>query len=92
MTTSKLQLLDFLDELRRGKIYYRLSQHRDHAIMVEVSVPGERWEIEFMDDGTVEAEVFKSNGAIEGPEAIARLLEVHSDAGSTRAKDPKPTD
>jgi hypothetical protein len=49
-------------DLRAGKIHHRLDQYRDDAIMVEVAVPGERWEIEFLDDGTVEAEVFRSDG------------------------------
>jgi hypothetical protein len=54
MKTGSLDLLTFLNELRRVKIYYRLSQHRDDAIMVELAVPGERWEVEFLNDGTVD--------------------------------------
>ena len=30
-------------------------------LMVEVVVPGQRWEIEFLDDGTVEIEKFISD-------------------------------
>ena len=79
MITSELKLLEFLDGLRRGKIYYRLSQHRSDAIMVEIAVPGERWEVEFLEDGTIEAEVFRSTGNIEGTEAVMELLTKHSD-------------
>jgi hypothetical protein len=42
--------------------------------MVVVSVPGERWEVEFMIDGSVEVEVFRSNGTIDEEHALARLL------------------
>ncbi len=67
------KLLEFLSDLDRRRIYYRLSRVRDEAIMVEIAVPGERWEVEFFADGHVDVEVFKSvNGAV-GEEALARL-------------------
>jgi len=28
--------------------------------MVEIAVPGERWEVEFFEDGTVETEIFRA--------------------------------
>ena len=79
MITQNARLLTFLNELRRGKIYYRLSQHRDDAIMVEVAVPGERWEVEFLDDGSVEAERFASDGTIRDASALDDILRKHSD-------------
>jgi len=30
--------------------------------MIEVTVPGQRWEIEFLEDGTVDIEKFISDG------------------------------
>jgi hypothetical protein len=79
MITQNSQLLSFLNELRKGKIFYRLSQHRDDALMVEVSVPGERWEVEFLDDGSVEVEVFNSDGTIHGEESLNELLRHHAE-------------
>lgn len=79
MITKNIQMLGFLNALRDGKIYYRLSQHRDDAIMVEVAVPGERWEVEFLEDGSVEAEVFRSDGTIHDESALDELLRRHSD-------------
>ena len=35
--------MSFLNELRAADIHYRISQHRDDALMVVVAVPGERW-------------------------------------------------
>lgn len=52
-----------------------LTRVRDEAIMVEIAVPGERWEVEFFGDGRVEVEVFKSPGITGGEEELARLLE-----------------
>ena len=64
MIARPVHLMSFLNDLRDAKIDYRLSHHRDDAIMVEVAVPGERWEIEFLEDGTIEAEVFRSDGQV----------------------------
>jgi hypothetical protein len=47
---------------------------RDEALMMSVAVPGERWEIEFFDDGTIELERFVSQGVAEAPSALAELL------------------
>jgi hypothetical protein len=71
-------LLSFLNDLRVAKINYRLGHLRDEAILVEVAVPGERWEIEFFEDGSVEVEVFRSDGAIHDASALADLLQKHS--------------
>ncbi|MBQ2729704.1 MAG: hypothetical protein IJF69_02915 [Clostridia bacterium] len=72
------KLLHFLNELETKKIYYKLNKVRD-SIMVEVAVPGERWEIEFFDDGTVEIEKFISCGEIYGESEIEMLFEKFSD-------------
>ena len=82
MKTGNLDLLMFLNELRRGKIYYRLSQHRDDAIMVELAVPGERWEVAFLNDGTIDVEVFRSDGTITDAAALMPMLAKYGDLGA----------
>lgn len=62
METQKLN--DFLNELEERKIFYSLNKVRCEAIMVEVAVPGQRWEVEFMDDGSLEIEKFISDGGV----------------------------
>lgn len=52
--------------------------------MVEVAVPGERWEAEFFADGEVAVEVFRSAG-MEGEEALARLWADHTDTDRSSA-------
>lgn len=79
MIAQNTRLLSFLSKLRLGKIYYRLDQYRDDAIMVEVTVPGERWEVEFLDDGTVEAEIFRSDGTIHDSTAVDQPIRNHAD-------------
>jgi hypothetical protein len=74
------KLLDFLSDLDERKIFHRLSQVRPEAIMVEIAVPGERWEVEFFADGHVEVEVFgPSPGIVGGGEALRRLYDRFSD-------------
>ena len=74
------KLLDFLAELKERNIFYKLSQIRPDSILVGISVPGERWEVEFFDDGHLEVETFLANPiGIETEEAIQRLFDKFSD-------------
>jgi hypothetical protein len=72
-------LLSFLKRLRVAHIHYTLSDPTDGAIMVEVSVPGERWEIEFHQDGQVGVEVFASSKGVQGAELLEELFSQFSD-------------
>ncbi len=57
------KILEFLEKLDEKKIYYKLNKVRD-AIMVEIAIPGERWEVEFFANGNIEVEKFISQGEI----------------------------
>jgi hypothetical protein len=72
-------LTTFLKQLEKANLHYTLASHRDDAIMVLVTVPGERWEIEFFGDGAIEVERFISNGEICGEETLRELLTRHAD-------------
>jgi hypothetical protein len=63
-----------LDELNQRHVSYQVQIARSDAIMVSVAIPGERWEIEFFDDGHIELERFISNGVEEIDDATARIL------------------
>ena len=56
------KLLCFLNTLEENNIFYKLSKVRNDAIMVEIAVPVQRWEVEFTKDETVEIEKFISDG------------------------------
>ena len=51
-------VVSLLEQLRAAHIHYTLSDPTEGAVMVAVSVPGERWEIEFHEDGQVGVEIF----------------------------------
>jgi hypothetical protein len=57
-----VMLLSFLNRLDKAKISYSLEHNRDETIMVLVVVPGQRWEIEYFVDGSIEIEKFISEG------------------------------
>ncbi|HXO49277.1 MAG TPA: hypothetical protein VN897_18550 [Mycobacterium sp.] len=72
--TALSKAAEFCRELDRRHIAYELQIVRDEALMMSVPVPGERWEIEFFDDGRIELERFISQGVAEAPSALAELL------------------
>jgi hypothetical protein len=76
------KLVTFLNQLEQERISYTLAHHRDETIMVNVAVPGERWEVEFFEDGSVEVERFASNGEIEGEEILSQLFAMYSEIES----------
>jgi len=68
------KLTAFLTDLEGRQISYTLSHNREEAIMVNVAAPGERWEIEFLEDGSIEVERFISNGEVHNEEILRDLL------------------
>lgn len=72
------KLIDFLDKLDDKEIYYRLNRVSD-SILVEVAVPGQRWEVEFDRNGHVQIERFISEGFIMDETSIEGLLREFGD-------------
>ena len=72
-------LIAFLDKLEDKGISYTLAHNREDALMVLVAVPGERWEIEFRSDGSVEIEKFISTGEIYDAESLSELFARYAD-------------
>ena len=47
--------------------------------MVQVTVPGEYWEVEFHEDGEIGVEVFVSRNGVEKGEVLRELFDRFSD-------------
>lgn len=73
------QLLHLIKSLDDSKISYRLSSIRAESVLVSVAVPGERWEIEVMRDGSLEIETFVSSGVIGDRSCLTELFQRYSD-------------
>ncbi len=69
------KFLTFVNQLEQQNINYQIAHHRDEAVMITVSLVGERWEIEFLDNGNIEVEKFISNGEIAGEEVLKEIFE-----------------
>lgn len=69
-------LLDILDALDADSLSYEVSSKgRPRSLMITVSVPGRHWEIEVFEDGSIETEIFKTEGEIlDGLAHVQRLF------------------
>ena len=79
MTTTGLgHMLSFLKDLGRLGLPYRITQSRESCVTVEVYPLRERWEIDFFEDGSVEADKFVPAGEpfeVVELSALLQLLE-----------------
>ncbi len=75
----------FLRRLEEARIHFTLTSVREGAVMVQVTVPGERWEVEFFPDHKREVEVFRSDGSIGDASLLEGLFNEHGDYDSASA-------
>ncbi len=73
------RLLALLERLDRAKIPYSMRHSRDDAIMIVAFAPSEYWEIEFLEDGEVEIERYRSDGHIDEESVLTELFALWSD-------------
>ncbi|MFN3168541.1 MAG: hypothetical protein ACE37H_15890 [Phycisphaeraceae bacterium] len=73
-TTVQNKLLITLDKLRAAGVHTSLRRDRDDAVSIDVAVPGARWEVDVLSDGSVEIEVFKSDGEIGDEQKLDQLI------------------
>jgi hypothetical protein len=73
------KLMALLRRLEQAHIHHELTRYRDETISVRITVPGERWEVDFLVDGSVDVERFVSDGRIDAETALAELFARFSD-------------
>ena len=73
-TDQFTRLLEFLERLDAAKISYTMRHSRDDAMMIIAFAPGEYWEIEFLKDGDIEIERYRSDGHIEDDSMLEELF------------------
>ena len=65
---SKVKLAPFetlqaiFQSLDTAAIHYTVARYRDDAVSIRATVPGERWEIDVLEEGGVDFERFVSDG------------------------------
>ncbi len=68
------------ERLKTADLPFTTTSYRDDAISLLVNVPGEFWEIDVLQDGSIDVEVYASKGLSDDPwGAIESLIENHSD-------------
>jgi hypothetical protein len=60
--------------LHDSGIHNEIRAFREDGLTVLAHVPGEYWEIDLLEDGTTNVEVFRSTGEMEDESAIERLI------------------
>ena len=85
------KMLAFLERLDAAKISYTMEHSRDDAIMVVAFAPGEYWEIEFVADGDVDVERYRSDGHIDDESAFDELFDLCSDEEKLESPEPAAT-
>ncbi len=73
------KFLMFLTKLEAERISYTLAHYLENAVMVTISIPGERWEAEFFEDGSVEVEKFVSDGEIYEENSLQTFFERYTE-------------
>lgn len=73
------RLLAFLERLDKAKIPYQMQHSRDDALMVLAYAPGQYWEVEFMENGEVDIERYRSDGHIDDASVLEELFALWSD-------------
>ena len=66
-------LPSFLDALDEKHLSYTLGRFRD-SVCVTVAIPGQHWEVEFMDDGGIEVERYISSGEFADERELKELM------------------
>ena len=73
-------LFDLLKRLEAARLYFTLSRHRSDAVLVSITVVGERIEVDVFEDGHMEVSRFKGSEAIEGEaDLVYRLITENAD-------------
>ena len=74
-------LHNFLSELESEGFHFELATYTPGAVMVQVTLPRERWEIDFYADGRIHADRFVADGDPGKPlrdfwKAASRFMDV----------------
>jgi hypothetical protein len=72
--SQAISLAEFLTLLEKSRIYYEVAHQREDEITVLVRIPGQYWEVDFRENGTVAVERFLSTGRSEDSLILSELL------------------
>jgi hypothetical protein len=68
------RLLDLVNRLDAAHVYYKLDHTRPDSLMVDIALPGWRWEVEFRSDGSLDIERYQSTGGVVNDAALIEQI------------------
>ena len=72
-------LTNLIRQLEAAQIHFELARYRDDSVSIRATVPGERWEIDVLDDGTIDFERFVSTATIGDETDLAAFIQQYSE-------------
>ncbi len=63
------------ERLKTAGVHHEIKSYRYDAISIFAHVPGEYWEIDFCENGSIDFEVYKSDGSIKDPAALDAAIQ-----------------
>lgn len=69
------KLMEFLERLQDAEMEYELKHSRDDAVSVWVDAVTEKWEVDFVTDGSIDVEVFTSDGSVLDEDSFDELFD-----------------
>lgn len=68
------RLLGLLNRLDAARVHYKLDHTRPDSLMIDIALPGWRWEVEFMADGSLDIERYQSTGGVVNDAALIEQI------------------
>jgi hypothetical protein len=68
------KLMSIIRALEEAQIHYIVTHYRSDAVSIQATVPGERWEIDVLEDGDVDFERFVSAGGVTGETVMNQFI------------------
>ena len=72
--------------LKAAKVHFRTESYRGDAFSILVNVPGEYWEIDVLDDASIDVQIFRAGEVEADPWAAIDLLVKEATEESTERK------
>ena len=93
MSTNQFnKLTALLERLDEARIPFTMEHSREDAIMILAFAPGEYWEIEFLQDGEIDIERYRSDGKIHDESVLQELFDLCSDEEAPAEGPVSPSD
>ena len=68
------KLMEIIRALEAAQIHFTVAYHRYDGVSINATVPGERWEIDVLEEGDVDFERFVTSGGVKGETEMKQFI------------------